>query len=350
MATTTRAPRRQTRAAAAADADTAVLYVRHGETATTGKLLPGRAPGLHLSDNGRQQAEAAAARIVELKRVDAVYASSLERARETAAPIAAGRKLRVTVERGLFECDFGEWTGAELKKLMKLPEWAHGAELSERFPVPRRGELPRDAGPDGVNRSSGWPSVISAASSSASRTPIPSRPPSPPRPRHPSRPVPAHRDLDVLHHGHHVRDGSAHRPHGQLDRGVAHAVGSVMTDDLGTVVLVSGFVGEPGHRTFYLQAQGPLATSTVKCEKGQVAALAEHIERLLADLPPIASAGLVPSELEPPLEEPRFVLGTIGLAYDAEADRVVVVLEELTESESEEEEPERERAPARDHP
>jgi probable phosphoglycerate mutase len=100
-----------------------VLYVRHGETATTGKLLPGRAPGLHLSDTGRQQAEAAAARILELKRVDAVYASSLERARETAAPIAAGRKLRVGVDRGLLECDFGEWTGAELKKLMKLPEW-----------------------------------------------------------------------------------------------------------------------------------------------------------------------------------------------------------------------------------
>jgi probable phosphoglycerate mutase len=100
-----------------------VLYVRHGETATTGTLLPGRAPGLHLSDTGRQQAEAAAARIVELKRVDAVYASSLERARETAAPIAAGRKLRVGVDRGLLECDFGEWTGAELKKLMKLPEW-----------------------------------------------------------------------------------------------------------------------------------------------------------------------------------------------------------------------------------
>ena len=36
-----------------------MLYVRHGETATTGTLLPGRAPGLHLSDTGRQQAEAA---------------------------------------------------------------------------------------------------------------------------------------------------------------------------------------------------------------------------------------------------------------------------------------------------
>jgi uncharacterized repeat protein (TIGR03847 family) len=109
-----------------------------------------------------------------------------------------------------------------------------------------------------------------------------------------------------------------------------------MTDDLGTVVLVSGFVGEPGQRVFYLQAQGVMGTSTVKCEKGQVAALAEHIERLLADAPAVTSAPLVPAELEPPLDEPRFVLGTIGLAYDAEADRVVVVLEELADSEDEE--------------
>jgi probable phosphoglycerate mutase len=123
MATATRAPQRNSNRARHAPTSALVLYVRHGETATTGKLLPGRTPGLHLSDTGRQQAEAAAARILELKRVDAVYASSLERARETAAPIAAGRKLRVTVDRGLLECDFGEWTGAELKKLMKLPEW-----------------------------------------------------------------------------------------------------------------------------------------------------------------------------------------------------------------------------------
>jgi uncharacterized repeat protein (TIGR03847 family) len=109
-----------------------------------------------------------------------------------------------------------------------------------------------------------------------------------------------------------------------------------MTDDLGAVVLVSGCVGEPGQRVFYLQAQGAFGTSTVKCEKGQVAALAEHIERLLADLPPIASVDVALAELEPPPDEPRFVLGTMGLAYDAEADHVVVVLEELAETEDEE--------------
>ena len=66
------------------------LLVRHGRTPTTGSVLPGRAPGLHLSDEGRAQAEAAAERIAALTRPPvAVYASPLERAVETAKPIAA---------------------------------------------------------------------------------------------------------------------------------------------------------------------------------------------------------------------------------------------------------------------
>ncbi len=115
---------------------TLVLLVRHGQTPTTGKLLPGRAPGLHLADVGVQQAQKAAARIAELKTVDAIYASPLERARETAAPIGAARGLKVQIDRGLLECDFGAWTGAELKSLMKLPEWntVQRAPSTFRFP------------------------------------------------------------------------------------------------------------------------------------------------------------------------------------------------------------------------
>ena len=115
---------------------TLVLLVRHGQTPTTGKVLPGRAPGLHLADAGREQAERAAARIAELPRVDALYASPLERARETAAPIAAARKLRVQVERGLLECDFGEWTGRELAALSKLPEWQTVQRAPSTFTFP----------------------------------------------------------------------------------------------------------------------------------------------------------------------------------------------------------------------
>ena len=102
---------------------TVVVLVRHGRTPTTGAVLPGRAPGLSLSDEGRRQADAVAERIAGLGRIDAVYASPLERTRETAAPIARASGTRVRIDRGLLECDFGDWTGGELKKLSKLPEW-----------------------------------------------------------------------------------------------------------------------------------------------------------------------------------------------------------------------------------
>jgi probable phosphoglycerate mutase len=108
-------------------APTLVLLVRHGQTPTTGKVLPGRAPGLHLSEKGTQQADTVAQRIAALqtdtRKVAAVYASPLERTRETAAPIAKALGLPVRRTQGLLEADFGDWTGAELKRLYKLPEW-----------------------------------------------------------------------------------------------------------------------------------------------------------------------------------------------------------------------------------
>jgi probable phosphoglycerate mutase len=115
---------------------TTILLVRHGQTPTTGKLLPGRAPGLHLAEEGVQQAERAGERFAELKQVDSVYCSPLERARETAAPIGKAVGLRPRVDRGLLECDFGDWTGAELSELMKLPEWrtVQKAPSTFRFP------------------------------------------------------------------------------------------------------------------------------------------------------------------------------------------------------------------------
>ncbi|MBO0731708.1 MAG: MSMEG_4193 family putative phosphomutase [Acidimicrobiaceae bacterium] len=114
---------------------TLILLVRHGTTPTTGQVLPGRAAGLHLADAGRAQAQQCAERIAawaspragtndKRPRVNAVYASPLERARETAEPIAEALGLRPKIERGLIECDYGTWTGAELKALVKLPEWS----------------------------------------------------------------------------------------------------------------------------------------------------------------------------------------------------------------------------------
>lgn len=107
----------------ATPAATVVIFVRHGQTPSTGKVLPGRAPGLALADAGKAQAEAVAEQLRGRKRVAAVYASPLQRTRETAAPIGKALGLRVQTDKGLLECDFGDWTGKSLARLRKLPEW-----------------------------------------------------------------------------------------------------------------------------------------------------------------------------------------------------------------------------------
>lgn len=115
---------------------TLVLLVRHGQTSTTGTLLPGRAPGLHLADAGRQQAAKAAARLESMGGIAAVYSSPLERTRQTAQPIGKAVGHRVRIDKGLLECEFGEWTGRKLRELSKLPEWktVQGAPSTFRFP------------------------------------------------------------------------------------------------------------------------------------------------------------------------------------------------------------------------
>ena len=115
---------------------TLVLLVRHGKTPTTGAKLPGRAPGLHLADEGVAQAEAAAARIGELDRVAAVYASPLERTRETAKPIAKATGLRVRTDEGLLELDVGDWTEKRLSDLRRRKEWTTVQRYPSGFTFP----------------------------------------------------------------------------------------------------------------------------------------------------------------------------------------------------------------------
>jgi probable phosphomutase (TIGR03848 family) len=115
---------------------TLVLLVRHGTTPTTGAKLPGRSPGLHLSDAGREQADAVAERIGALGGVGAVYASPLERTRETAAPIARATGKRVRVVRDLADLDTGEWTGRRLSDLRRRKEWARVQHNPSGFRFP----------------------------------------------------------------------------------------------------------------------------------------------------------------------------------------------------------------------
>jgi probable phosphoglycerate mutase len=110
--------------------------VRHGRTPTTGKVLPGRAPGLNLSADGIAEAERVAERIAAITKVDAVYASPLERARQTAAPIGRALGKKVVIHKGLLECDFGAWTGASLTSLMKKKEWTTVQKAPSTFRFP----------------------------------------------------------------------------------------------------------------------------------------------------------------------------------------------------------------------
>src|SRR5271156_2785043 len=93
---------------------TVICFVRHGTTPTTGKVLPGRAKGLHLSEKGLEEASRTAERLAGLGSIKALYASPLERARETAGAISRATGLATRIDRGLLECDFGDWTGSLL--------------------------------------------------------------------------------------------------------------------------------------------------------------------------------------------------------------------------------------------
>ncbi|MGQ0832515.1 MAG: DUF3090 family protein, partial [Microthrixaceae bacterium] len=89
-------------------------------------------------------------------------------------------------------------------------------------------------------------------------------------------------------------------------------------------VFTAGTVGPPGRRVFYLQVRDDELTVTLRCEKQQVAALAEYFDGLLDDLEP-APYGVAAGDLSlvEPLEE-LWTVGAIGVAYDEPSDRIVV--------------------------
>lgn len=102
-------------------------------------------------------------------------------------------------------------------------------------------------------------------------------------------------------------------------------------DDAGH--FTAGAIGEPGARVFYLQASEAGEVVSLKLEKQQVAALAEYLATLLADLPTEGSGGGVfqLELIEPVLAE--WTVGSIGVAYDEAAGRFVVIVEELVDEE-----------------
>jgi probable phosphoglycerate mutase len=100
-----------------------ILLIRHGENeyTRTGKLA-GHTPGVSLNGAGKMQALKLVERLKPLA-IQHIYSSPLERARETAAPLAEARQLEVQIRDGLAEVGFGEWTGKSLKRLARTKLW-----------------------------------------------------------------------------------------------------------------------------------------------------------------------------------------------------------------------------------
>jgi uncharacterized repeat protein (TIGR03847 family) len=97
----------------------------------------------------------------------------------------------------------------------------------------------------------------------------------------------------------------------------------------------AGTVGEPGQRVFFLQAAGGDGqVVTLRCEKQQVGALTEHLARLVSDLAEPDQAALDAADVgfvEP--TEVAWVLGRMGVAWDAAGAAMVLVCEELVDDE-----------------
>ncbi|MGQ0464400.1 MAG: DUF3090 family protein [Sporichthyaceae bacterium] len=111
---------------------------------------------------------------------------------------------------------------------------------------------------------------------------------------------------------------------------------------------VAGTVGEPGARTFFLQARSHGRITSVALEKQQVQLLAEQVGRLLDEVARVAGDEAEISEpaeeptdlgpLEQPIEE-EFRVATLALGWDPRVDRLVIVAQALAEGEAEESAP-----------
>ena len=101
-----------------------ILYlVRHAVTEHTGKKLSGWMEDIPLSDQGRAEAESVAERLADHK-LEAVYASPIDRTVQTAQPIASRHDLGITTSKELGEVEYGKWTDRSLKVLARTKLWA----------------------------------------------------------------------------------------------------------------------------------------------------------------------------------------------------------------------------------
>ena len=99
------------------------FLVRHAAHELVDRVLCGRMPGVNLGDEGRAQAKRVAARLAR-ERIRSIHTSPLERAQQTAAPIAEQLNLTPEIHEAIGEIDVGEWAGRDFASLQDDPRWA----------------------------------------------------------------------------------------------------------------------------------------------------------------------------------------------------------------------------------
>jgi broad specificity phosphatase PhoE len=109
--------------------------IRHAVTAETGKRLSSKDPAIPLSAAGRQMARVLAEHLATVE-FQAIYTSPMARCRQTVAPLATERGIRIRIDKSFVEADYGKWLGRPLPSVFKLKAWGSLMAAPSRFRFP----------------------------------------------------------------------------------------------------------------------------------------------------------------------------------------------------------------------
>jgi broad specificity phosphatase PhoE len=101
---------------------TTILLIRHGDNESLSKYLPGHLTGIHLNEAGKTQALLVADSLKDAQ-ITSIISSPLERAVETATPLAEKLNLSVDIQKGFIEMNTGSWTGKNFTEIKEDPVW-----------------------------------------------------------------------------------------------------------------------------------------------------------------------------------------------------------------------------------
>ncbi len=325
--------------------------------------MAGWTPGVHINAQGQREAEALAKRLAKVP-LEAVYSSPLERAVETAQVVAACHHLPVEIRYGLGEGQSGEWTGRLIKELQDSEAWkaiqnrpvgvkvGGGESIDEvQERIVREVEAIRRLHPDGVVAIVSHADPLKAliahylcwdlnqfqriaiSPASASILLVDDE----------------NAQLLLLNHTGELpkiekpkrkreENQSAEASEAESRKDDEKMTEANLLYDLNPVTKVmTGAVGEPGHRVFYLQGRQGTLLVTLQAEKEQISSLGTGILELLEKLGEQEQGEPEASPYDAMLEEPAeplFRVGQLGLGFDRERDLLVIVAYEFAEEEN----------------